>query len=652
MLKVVGASWLQTRITLFTLAAVTVVGLLTYYYGGVIPSSHDGNYAATVYWSRTTGFRLHFWGQNNEPAAVRKGVARAYYRPDMTKDGWASIEIETLDSYPDTVQAHAAGLLEGSLSWQLIYYHWKNTIERTCEDRQDFCEQARIILDQNTVNIREQAKSLDEVDPFWHQINLFYEQLDGIEVGWRYAVDRSRKDFDIPHQDFLWMNMACDLRDLELMYNSSLENNPHRPLSMALLKIDPGDSTQFLLAHASSSFYSAMLRVQKRYHFGFHMTGRSGTRVVVPGQVVVFTSYPGTIHSQDDFYQVSGTGTPLTVSGTAIKNLNPSLWAQAEVTTQVFMGPRVMAANRVAHNGSHWTKLVSKSYSGTGNKQWLVVQSAGVGSPGVRLWVTEQVPGLTHSEEQTKRLNKTGYWASSGMPFYRDILNMSGNIMSAYQLSNPVAEVLSMGQANVTDLASLVELMRSPDLTLVGRSDLSLDDIHQLELEYQSRFLRSTTEQDMTNEIIDSRENQDNDQEKITPPHFVHNVRELFNTIISKKKLSEELRQMEDNNNDTSEEIRVAEEMPEIDSIISKRKVLDTDESKILPLREFSGVIDLKVSKNDGFLAAAGPPFSVDHGAVVVQPFQWSKSLIKDLPHVGQADVWNFGPVEPKWVWN
>lgn len=35
------------------------------------------------------------------------------------------------------------------------------------------------------------------------QVNLFYEQLDGLEVGWRYGVDRSRKDFDIPHADFL-----------------------------------------------------------------------------------------------------------------------------------------------------------------------------------------------------------------------------------------------------------------------------------------------------------------------------------------------------------------------------------------------------------------------------------------------------------------
>lgn len=82
------------------------------------------------------------------------------------------MEIETAELYPDTVQVHAAGLLEGSLSWQLIYYHWKNTVENFCEDKQDFCEQARIILDQNTANVREKAKALDSLDPFWHQVRL------------------------------------------------------------------------------------------------------------------------------------------------------------------------------------------------------------------------------------------------------------------------------------------------------------------------------------------------------------------------------------------------------------------------------------------------------------------------------------------------
>jgi len=37
---------------------------------------------------------------------------------------WAQIEVETQRSYPDWVQAYAAGILEGSLTWKNIYNQW------------------------------------------------------------------------------------------------------------------------------------------------------------------------------------------------------------------------------------------------------------------------------------------------------------------------------------------------------------------------------------------------------------------------------------------------------------------------------------------------------------------------------------------------
>lgn len=218
-----------------------------------------------------------------------------------------------------------------------------------------------------------------------------------------------------------------------------------------------------------------------------------------------------------------------------------------------------------------------------------------------------------------------------------------------------VKKALSEGQINVTDLESLVCLMRSPDLTIIGRRDLSVEDIKNLQEEYQNRFIHGTTEvtdsSEISNEIPHSNKNEYTQKEKITPPHFAHNVKEVFNTIISMKRLNEELKLMEKNSKIKSSDDSVSKnELPEIDLLINKRKV--TNDDMVLPLNEFSGVIDLKVSENNGFLAAAGPPFSQRHGAMLVQPFQWSKSAIKELPHYGQADFWNFDPVAPEWVWN
>lgn len=80
------------------------------------------------------------------------------------------------------------------------------------------------------------------------------------------------------------------------------------------------------------------------------------------------------------------------------------------------MGPRVMAANRVAQNASEWASQVAQSNSGTGNKQWLVVQTGG---SRVKLWVVEQLPSITQAAEQTAILNATSFWASYGLPHYK-----------------------------------------------------------------------------------------------------------------------------------------------------------------------------------------------------------------------------------------
>ncbi|XP_022187919.2 putative phospholipase B-like lamina ancestor [Nilaparvata lugens] len=446
MLKVVGASWSQTRYSSLLIASVALMGMITILFLEFVPRDvYDGRYAATVFWNAQTGFRIEFWGQGNDPRTIRKGVARAYYRPEMLSTGWAVLEIETQPSYPDHVQAHAAGLLEGSLSWQLIYWHWQNTVDSACEGREKFCDEITDFLEDNRDFIREKARLYDNEDPFWHQVNLFYEQLDGLEVGWRYAVKRSRQedDVDIPRTDFLWLNVMSDILDLEAKKNMSKEliTNNRPPLSLALLKLIPGDMTDFILSHATGGYYSSMLRVQKQYKFGLHQTGKLGS-ALVPGQVMTFTSYPGSVFSQDDFYKVTLTTHPtsskIVVSGTVLKNLNPESWAQVDASEQVLIGPRVLAANRLARNPEQWAELISKNSSGTGNKQWLVIQPKVTGqgqapqgqgdncTGSLTVWIAEQMPGLSRAGDISGHLKDTGYFISYGLPMFKDIQNIGG----------------------------------------------------------------------------------------------------------------------------------------------------------------------------------------------------------------------------------
>jgi len=86
-----------------------------------------------------------------------------------------------------------------------------------------------------------------------------------------------------------------------------------------------------------------MLRVMKRYQFGYHHTSDANSDPV-PGQIITFSSYPGVIHSQDDFYLVVGQPEfgkrqhQLAVLGTAFHSNNRCSVASLNQKEQVMTG--------------------------------------------------------------------------------------------------------------------------------------------------------------------------------------------------------------------------------------------------------------------------------------------------------------------------
>jgi len=84
--------------------------------------------------------------------------------------------------------------------------------------------------------------------------------------------------------------------------------------------------------------YGSMLRILKRYNFGFHET-EGDNNVLVNGKIIEFTSYPGSIYSQDDFYKITKKNSKpqTTVVGTELKNNNRQLWEKIMKTDQVYL---------------------------------------------------------------------------------------------------------------------------------------------------------------------------------------------------------------------------------------------------------------------------------------------------------------------------
>lgn len=184
-----------------------------------------------------------------------------------------------------------------------------------------------------------------------------------------------------------------------------------------------------------------MLRIQKRYNFGFHETENDKSNLV-NGKIIEFTSYPGSVYSQDDFYKITTDGesrTVMTVVGTEIQNNNRQLWEKIMksnqvpirrylrhirdsryeivfvlffLSRQVLVGARTMAANRLSSNSRQWYEVFSNYNSGTGNKQWLIINA----NQSIEFGVVEQMPGIVSYDELSKTLLSTTYWVSSGYP--------------------------------------------------------------------------------------------------------------------------------------------------------------------------------------------------------------------------------------------
>lgn len=510
MLKVVGASWNQTKIITTILGAMLALGVVVYIFGETEELLENGIYSATVFYSEDSGFHINYWGQGQNLAEIPKGVARAHYKTEIAENGWAFLDIESNQDSPDWHQAFAAGALEGGLSWQLIYWHWYNTVRFSCDGRENFCSNVRSFLQENWEWMSHTAKEQESIDPFWHQVHLYSMQLKGLEHGFKLGVERSRGEYEIPSEDFIWMNAFPDLAELEQKFNGTMTNgfgySKINSFSSAFVKILP-DSKKLILAHNTGRMFQSMQRILKKYQFHYHKTSAQNSPEV-PGQIISFSSYPGVLFSQDDFYSVSNSRdkvgkNQLVIAGCAINNNNFELWNYINSTGKVLLGPRVMSANRLATSGHSWGITLVRYNSGTGNKQWIVVDYThpffyksrrhhlrhSQRKPKGLLWIWEQYPGNFEFSDQTHLLYKKTYWAAfDGLPFHEALITLGNLKTKDKDHTSLISDLFEQKHTTATDVLSTLALMRSnwfsengvdetqKSISVATRADLSESD--------------------------------------------------------------------------------------------------------------------------------------------------------------------------------
>lgn len=359
--------------------------------------------------------------------------------------------------------------------------------------------------------------------------------MEGIEFGWRQGARRLGNDFEIGMTDFVLINALNDIHDLRLYWenfiyqtngnqthliddNDDDDNDNGGIKSSILIKFllenklsaaEPPVIKKVLIGHSSDNSQSSLLRIFKKYKFHYHKNNKDHKSGEVTGIDMIFTGYPGCIASTDDFYIIRGKNSKLTIGGTRIKNQNYDLMKNIEIDNSVLIAARVMAANRLAHNGYTWSNLMTKN-TGFGTKQWLVIDvkqlqtreengstSDNVTSSAVKqhqkdvLWIVDQLPGRLQGEDITENVCfNAGYWFSNGLPYIKEIFNASNIITADKNHQNNDFEMKFINKLidNATDLDAMGAILRTKSYfgNLTGIKNLSTSMFSNIDVKLYS----------------------------------------------------------------------------------------------------------------------------------------------------------------------
>ena len=120
------------------------------------------------------------------------------------------------------------------------------------------------------------------------------------------------------------------------------------------------------VSHTTWDSYSEMHRIFKVYDFKYDLFGKE------KHSKIIFSSYPGTLTSTDDFYMLNS---KISILETTLEILDRDLYMKASVSADGHVPNyiRISVANRIANTGKHWTELFKQNNSGTYNSQWMIL---------------------------------------------------------------------------------------------------------------------------------------------------------------------------------------------------------------------------------------------------------------------------------------
>ncbi|KYQ96786.1 phospholipase B [Tieghemostelium lacteum] len=418
-----------------------------------------------------------------KPVKDQTGIAYAAYSNDMNITGWGYLSLTTNKQFPDLLQASAAGYLEGYITQSMIWQNWVNMYVN--EYTSSISEPVQNWMADNVAYMAQQygaysgLESSTDTDAFnqtyWSHVQLVMTQMISMVDGYNNATTDSSQYLDV--LAFMLMNSDGDMIDLGPALNltngggsSSAEEQKSLKERLnvwirktghcsALIKLTD-DLSDLYSGHTTWSSYYEMVRIFKIYTFQF-------TQTYSHSNTVLFSSYPATLTSVDDFYLLDSKLVVIETTN-GIINADNALYYLIKPQS-ILSWIRVMVSNRLATGGNEWCEIFSVQNSGTYNNQWIIVDYnkftpyKNLANGG--LFILEQLPGYIEFTDATAILRES-HWGSYNIPFFENVYNMSGfNNTAQYgnwfsYVSSPRAEIFRRDAGNIHDFKDFKDMLR------------------------------------------------------------------------------------------------------------------------------------------------------------------------------------------------
>ena len=409
------------------------------------------------------------------PAMAFGGASIYANQEGMEKAGWDIVYVQTEGSFTKENTDHAfyaAGYAEGAETQRRMHQNFVNLWPSEFNYTRFCNESCRTYVSDQASWVKTQAESLSSTSEYWASVLNSVRQMQGLIDGYHAMVPSKAHPEYLSDLDIYMISFNFELWDVvehvQMMQQGShhttdttfdaMATSSMRSHCSALVKVTKDD---LFMAHDTWSGYNTMLRQYKTYEFG---NGTAG----IP--TIAMSSFPGTLHSGDDWYMLSN---GLTVQETTNGNWN-STSKRTIHRDSVPEFVRVMVSHRIATDGEQWTNTFCKENSGTYNNQYMVVnhnlfnpkgKTAHEKTPAGTLWIVEQMPMYCKTQDVTDVLVKQSYWASYNIPYllydrmnYTATEKQYGTFFSYTKYARP--EIFARQQGNITDLDGMKAMMR------------------------------------------------------------------------------------------------------------------------------------------------------------------------------------------------